>query len=157
MSKSNAIAQQKQSKPKAKPKPKRKLNAQHLNDELFWKALEENAGLFARTKRYIEQKYKITYTRSAIEIRAKKEPERLAQIQEQFVDDAEETVVTIMRIGQPALRLKAAEIILKAKGRRRGYSDRPSVEVSATTGQPGAEGSAEQPVQTTLIIKVAQD
>jgi hypothetical protein len=96
----------------------------HLTDAEFFAILRENAGLFARTARAIEQQYKVPYTRQSVSERAKRHPEELADIIEETIDIAEEGLNTLMRTGTPSIKLRAIVEFLKAKGKGRGYYDR---------------------------------
>ncbi|MGZ3749632.1 MAG: hypothetical protein ACXVLT_07665 [Flavisolibacter sp.] len=103
-----------------------------LSDAEFWSALRANGGLYAKTARYIKSKYKVPYTRQAVKSRALSRPEDLEDIIEETSDVAEECLFTLIRTGQPSIRLAAIKIFLEAKGRDRGYG-KGGGEVRTTT------------------------
>lgn len=92
-----------------------------LSDKEFWKILRENAGLFARTARAIEKEFGITYSRQAVQERARKKPDILQDIYEQNLDVAEEGLFTLMRSKNERVKQRTIEFYLKTKGKERGY------------------------------------
>lgn len=105
-------------------------NAKKLSENEFWKILSENAGLFTRTVRAIENQFKITITRQSVRERALKQPERYKEILEQNIDIAEEGLHSLMRSKSETVRLKAVELFLKTQGKSRGYVEKQQVEHS---------------------------
>lgn len=96
-----------------------------LSDQEFLAFLRENAGIYARTARAINKAYpSLGYTRQSVRNRSAKFKEELEDIQEQNIDIAEEGLHSLMRSKSPQVQLKAIDVFLRAKGRRRGYGDR---------------------------------
>lgn len=107
-----------------------------LSDEQFFSILRENAGLFARTARAIKQQFGIKYTRQAVRKRALASPEILKDIEEENLDIAEEGLHTLMRSQNERIKLKAIELFLKTKGKKRGYVERQEMYHEANEAQP---------------------
>lgn len=96
-----------------------------LSENEFLAILRENGGLFARTAKAIEDKYKITYSRQSCRIRAEKHPKFLADIEEEMLDIAEAELYKIIKDEDlSSVRLKAIEFYLKCKGKKRDYVER---------------------------------
>lgn len=109
-------------------------NPKKISDEQFLSLLRENAGLFARTARAIKKQFKIEYSRQAVRDRAEKFPDELMDICEENLDIAEEGLHSLMRSGNEAVKLRAIELYLKTKGKKRGYIERQ--EIDATINVP---------------------
>jgi hypothetical protein len=92
-----------------------------ISDEQFLSLLRENAGLYARTARAIKKQFGIEYSRQAVRDRAMNFPEELADIEEENLDVAEEGLHSLMRSQAETVKLRAIELFLKTKGKRRGY------------------------------------
>jgi hypothetical protein len=71
------------------------------------------------------------YTRQSVWKRATGDPEQLGDIIEEALDIAEEGLQSLIRTAPPNVRLQAIQFFLKAKGKSRGYGDKP-LEISAT-------------------------
>lgn len=122
-------------------------------DEVFWRVLENNGGLYTPTANALMQEFPgLSYTRGAVQIRAEKQPERLAAIREGLVDEAEKGLRMLVRTGggEPGVMLNAIKYYLDRLGALRGYGAKP-VEVTASAGEEGAETPA-----VSLTIKIAQ-
>ena len=96
-----------------------------ISDAQFWNILRANAGMFATTAHAIAEKIGKTYTRQSVRERALRDPEKLEDIREQSVDDAEGVVFKLLKNWDPRVKLKAAETILRARARDRGYGKNP--------------------------------
>jgi len=107
-----------------------------ISDKEFLTILRENAGLFSRTARAIQKQFGIEYTRQAVRERALKHPEILKDIEEENIDIAEEGLHSLMRSKNETIRLKAVELFLKTKGRRRGYSEKIEIDQNIRTKEP---------------------
>jgi len=94
-----------------------------ISDKQFLAIYRANGGLSSRTARVIAEKYGFSYSRQAVEQRAKKFPAEQIDIQEENCDIAEETIINIMRSNDRKTALRAADLYLKAKGKHRGYGD----------------------------------
>lgn len=101
-----------------------------ITDEQFLSILRESAGLFARTARAISKQFKIKYSRQAVRDRAKSFPEELLDIAEENLDIAEEGLLTLMRSGSENIKIRALELFLKTKGKKRGYIEKQEIEHS---------------------------
>ncbi len=101
-----------------------------LTDKEFFAILRENAGLFARTARAIEKQFNIEYSRQAVRERAEKNKVVLADIEEQNLDVAEEGLHSLIRSKSEGIKLRAIELYLKTKGKKRGYVERTQHEHS---------------------------
>ena len=101
--------------------------ARKITDEQFLSLLRENGGLFARTARAIKKQFGIEYSRQAVRDRAGKFPEELMDIAEENLDIAEEGLLSIMRSSNEQTKLRAIELYLKTKGKKRGYVERQEV------------------------------
>jgi hypothetical protein len=110
-----------------------------LTDKEFWDILRANAGLYARTARAIEKQFGIEYTRQSVKERAEKNKELLADIEEENIDIAEEALHSLMRSKNERIRMQAVQLVLKTKGKQRGYVERQEL--------TGADGG---PIQTAL-------
>lgn len=106
--------------PKKSKKDKRE-SVIKISDAKFWQLLRANAGIYARTARDIVRTYGGTYTRQAVKDRAEKDPEQLADIEDENIDIAEDALQSLMRSRDARIQLKAIELFLKTKGRKRGY------------------------------------
>ena len=102
----------------------------HLSDEQFLTILRKNGGLFSRTARAIVKEYGGTYTRQAVEKRARNFPDIIYDINEENIDIAEEGLYTLIRSENESIRLRAIELLLRTRGRKRGYVEKSELEVS---------------------------
>jgi len=102
--------------------------AKKISDEQFLSVLRENAGLYARTAKAIKKQFNIPYSRQAVRDRAETFQKELEDIAEENLDIAEEGLMTIMRTGSENNKLRAIELILKTKGRKRGYIEKLGIE-----------------------------
>jgi hypothetical protein len=94
-----------------------------LSNEDFWEGLRACGGLFARAVRYFKEKHKVEITRQAVFIRAKQNPELLADIEEENKDIAEEILKNILLSEKDKkLQLDAAKFYLLTKAKDRGYT-----------------------------------
>ncbi len=82
------------------------------------------------TARAIKKQFKVGYSRQAVRDRAEKFPEELLDIVEDNLDCAEEGLMTLMRSDNEQVRLKAIELYLKTKGKKRGYTERTEIEAN---------------------------
>src|SRR6188768_254468 len=98
-----------------------------LSDEEFFKILRENAGLFARTAKAITETYGINYSRQAARERALKQPEVLADIEDESLDLAEGGMNDLMKSLDEDVKFKSCQFMLKTKGKKRGYVERQEV------------------------------
>jgi len=57
-----------------------------VSDNEFWAILRENAGIYARTARAIENHFNVSYSRQAVKDRAEKDMDRLNDIRDQNFD-----------------------------------------------------------------------
>lgn len=99
-----------------------------LTDSQFFAILRENGALYARTARAIKKEFNITITRQAVRQRAENNPEELADILDENIDVAEEGLFSLMRSKNESVRLKAVELFLKTKGKKRGYVERSEID-----------------------------
>lgn len=99
-------------------------NDKKVSDKVFWKLLEENAGLCKRTADAIAKVTGLGYSRQAVHERANAQPKRLAEIRESNIDVAESGLHSLMRQKDlPAIRMRAIEFYLKTQGKHRGYTE----------------------------------
>lgn len=105
-------------------------SAKKITDEQFLSVLRENGGLFARTARAIKKQFGVAYSRQAVRDRAEKFPEDMLDIAEENLDIAEEGLLTLMRTSNENVRLRAIELYLKTKGKKRGYIERTEVDTN---------------------------
>jgi predicted transcriptional regulator len=101
-----------------------------LSDEQFLSILRENGGLFARTARAIKKQFKIEYSRQAVRDRAENHPDEVLDIAEENLDIAEEGLLSIMRNANDQVRLRAIELYLKSKGKKRGYVEKQEFDLT---------------------------
>lgn len=101
-----------------------------ISDKEFLAILRECAGLYARTARMIESEFGIKYSRQAVRARAEQFREELEDIEQQNIDIAEEGLHSLMRSKNERVRLRAIEMYLKTKGKKRGYIERQEVDHS---------------------------
>ncbi|WP_158991683.1 hypothetical protein [Mucilaginibacter sp. L196] len=104
-------------------KPELKPNYK-ISDEEFFDVLKANAGILARTARAIEKKYGISFSRQAVEDRAKRSPDKLNEIRAAAIDDAEEILISLMHTGSEKIRADIVKFYLKTQGKGRGYTER---------------------------------
>jgi hypothetical protein len=118
-----------------------------ISNKEFWAMLRANGGLYARTARAIKEKFKLNdYARQTVRARALLRPDLLADIEEENIDIAEESLAQIMRSSkQESTRLDATKFYLKTKGKNRGYVERQE--------HPG-EGGKDLPVPLTNILHI---
>lgn len=101
----------------------------------FIKALRQNGGCFAQTAAYIRDEMGIEITRQAVRQRALRMPEELNDIEQSTLDIAEGTVISLMaKADRDSVRLRAAELYLTQKGRKRGWTQDPSVVINNEKG-----------------------
>lgn len=122
-----------------------------LSDEEFFKILRENAGLFARTAKAITETYGISYSRQAARERALKQPEVLADIEDESLDLAEGGMNDLMKSLDEDVKFKSCQFVLKTKGKKRGYVER--TEVSPVD----PDGNAVQPVININVIRTKKE
>lgn len=99
-----------------------------ISDKEFLATLRECAGLYARTARMIEVEFGIKYSRQAVRARAEQFKEELEDIEQQNIDIAEEGLHSLMRSKNERVKLRAIELYLKTKGKKRGYIERQEVD-----------------------------
>ena len=107
-----------------------RIKGDKISHEQFFSILRENAGLYSRTARAISQQFNIKYSRQAARDRAEKHPKILNDIAEEGLDIAEEGLQALIRSKNENIKLRAIELILKTKGKKRGY-----VEHTVITGE----------------------
>ena len=110
-------------------------NHKKLTDEQFLSILRENAGLYSQTAKAIERQFKIKYSRQAARERAEKFPKEVAEIEEHNLDCAEHGLHTLIKTSTGTVKLKALELLLKTKGKKRGYVERREIEMGNMEGQ----------------------
>jgi hypothetical protein len=103
-----------------------------ISDKEFWALLRENAGIYSRTAKAIRKTHGIPYTRQAVKQRAESKPDLLEDIEEENIDIAEEGIHSLMRSRDERIKLRAVEVYLRTKGRKRGYVEKQ--EMDHTTG-----------------------
>ena len=104
------------------------MGNQKVPQKAFDKILADNHGLFAQTAKAVEKMFGITYTRQAVEVRAKKKPELLEQIRESWMDIAEANHVNFMLSKTTSVKQRATEFHLKHQGKHRGWTERTEVD-----------------------------
>lgn len=119
----------------------------HLTDNEFFSILRENAGIFSRTAAAIREKYGIEYSRQAARDRALRQPELLADIEDEGVDVAEAGMKELMISIDEDIKFKACQFVLKTKGKKRGYVERQEV----VPMDP--DGNAIQPVININVVQ----
>jgi len=107
-------------------------NGSKISDAQFLSILRENAGLFARTAKAIKSKFNIEYSRQAVRDRAERFKSELEDIYEENLDIAEEGLHTLMRSKNENVKLRAIELYLKTKGKKRGYQEKIEMETNIT-------------------------
>lgn len=117
-------------KPNLKKPEGKKSASRKISHEQFFSILRENAGLFSRTARAITKQFGIQYSRQAVQDRARKYPEILADIEEENLDIAEEGLNTIMRSLSETIRLDAVKYYLDRKGKKRGYQQKTATDIT---------------------------
>ena len=105
-----------------------------VSDNEFWAILRENAGIYARTARAIENHFNVSYSRQAVKDRAEKDMDRLNDIRDQNFDVAEEGLHSLMRSKNARIKLDSTKFYLERKGKDRGYSQRQ--EITGADGMP---------------------
>ena len=105
-----------------------------VSDNEFWAILRENAGIYARTARAIENHFNVSYSRQAVKDRAEKDMDRLNDIRDQNFDVAEEGLHSLMRSKNERIKLDSTKFYLERKGKDRGYSQRQ--EITGADGMP---------------------
>ena len=103
-----------------------------ISKKEFLAILRKNGGLYSRTARAITAQYKFPYTRQAVRYRAEKYPEILKDIEEENLDVAEEGLLDIIHSLNEFAKLRAIELYLKTKGKKRGYIEKEQIEHSAS-------------------------
>jgi hypothetical protein len=103
-----------------------------ISDEQFLSILRENAGLYSKTAKAIQEKFSISYSRQAVRDRAASFPEDVKDIEEENLDIAEEGLHSLAKSNNETIKLKACELILKTKGKKRGYIERNETEHSGS-------------------------
>ena len=104
--------------------------ARKLSDEQFLSILRENGGLFAKTSRAIKEQFDIDYSRQAVRDRALNFPDELADIDEECLDIAEDGLMTLIKQGSESAKIRAIELCLKTKGKKRGYIERQEIAIT---------------------------
>lgn len=117
-----------------------------LSDVQFLSILRANGGLFSRTARAIEEKYKVTFSRQAVRERALKHPKELQDIEEEIIDVAEEGLQGMIRGSDNRVKLRAIELFLKTKGYKRGYVESKHLDITT-----GGEPIKSEPVQINFV------
>ena len=112
-----------------------RIKGDKISDEQFLSILRENAGLFSRTARAIASHLKIKYSRQAVRDRAAKFPNEVADIEEENLDIAEEGLHSLVRSKNENIKLRAIELMLKTKGKKRGYVERQEMAHSGEINQ----------------------
>ena len=103
-----------------------------ISDEQFLSILRENAGLFAKTARAIREQFGVEYSRQAVRVRAGNHPDEVLDIAEENLDVAEEGLLSLLKSPNDNIRLRAIELLLKTKGKMRGYTEKSEVVVSGS-------------------------
>jgi hypothetical protein len=116
-------------KDKVKKKPKER-HGKKVSDVEMESYLRKNGGLYARTARDIQRVKGVPFTRQEVKQWCDGHPDVMADVKEESIDIAEETLQEIMRKAPPNVRLRAAEIFLKTQGKHRGYVERTETEFS---------------------------
>lgn len=106
------------------------VRSKKISEQQFLSILRENGGLFARTARAIQDQFNIEYSRQAVRDRAANYPEELDDIAEENLDIAEEGLLSLIRSDNENVRLRAIELLLKTKGKKRGYVEKTELDVS---------------------------
>lgn len=102
-----------------------------VSEVKFWNYLKANDGLYSKTAAAIAAHEGVTMSRQAVEQRAKKKPEKLAQVLEFIIDKAEDQVYTLASGAQQEhVKLKANQLILERKGRDRGWGEQTTIDIN---------------------------
>jgi len=102
-----------------------------IDDNKFWHAMRECGGIYARTVRYIKEHYEIEISRQAVRSRANNNPELYTDIREQALDDAEDSIQTLMRQNSDKrIKFEASKYMLDRLGKDRGFT--PHVQQTIT-------------------------
>jgi len=117
-----------------------------VSDKVFWELLKENDGLFEQTAEAIRKRFKCDYTRQAVYDRAYKKIEQLKEILESTNDYAEGILRSLMDSKKEDMQLKAVQIWLKAKAKKRGYFEKVQTEgnINVNTGPDLSEATDKQ-------------
>ena len=109
-----------------------RIKGDKISEQQFLSILRENAGLFSRTARAISKQFNLQYSRQAVRDRAIKHPKEIEDIEEENLDIAEEGLHSLVRSKNENIKLRAIELMLKTKGKKRGYIERQEI-----TGKDG--------------------
>ena len=105
-----------------------------FTNEQFFSCLRENGGIYARTARKLEELYGIDITRQGVKDRADKHPEIMADIKDELIDIAEDSIVGLMRQTKDRrIQLDATKTFLKAMARHRGWGEKHELLVRQMT------------------------
>lgn len=104
----------------------------HLSDAEFLQALTINSGVFVKTAKWIEDHYKIPYTRQAVRKRAQNFEAELEEIVEGVLDKAESALYGLFNCSNKRIRLQAVTWFLQRKGKERGYSTQLDINLQKT-------------------------
>jgi hypothetical protein len=127
-------------------------------DVVFWQVFAECGGAYAATARALVRMYPgLSYSRAAVQLRAMRYPEKLKEVRDKIVDDAEEALHDIINDDADAFgkaaRVRAAMYVLDKRGKDRGYgTEKTGVNVNVNKG----EGEADDTAAVSLTIKIAQ-
>ena len=127
-----------------------------VKEGVFWKYLEANGGIFARTAAAITEHEGLSITRQAVRNRALLNKEKYNEILETLKDKAESNVHNLMNDAEnESVRLKANIEWLNKMAKDRGWGDTP-IEVKPTVNVENKVSLDDIPAETLLAIKKKQ-
>lgn len=108
-----------------------------LTDEQFLDALAKNGGLFKQTADYIQETYKIKYSRQSVRAKAQNFQEQLQEIKEAAIDEAEGGLMTLTKDEDARVRFNAIKYLLSTQAKNRNYTEKQEID-HTSGGEPFA-------------------
>lgn len=103
-----------------------------VDDRAFWQCMRRALGNCSKAARLLKKEYDIEISRQAVNARANRNPDLLAECKEILLDTAEEVMMNLLLGGDKKVAADMAKHITKTLGKGRGYTEKTETSTEVT-------------------------